>query len=74
MGMYKYTFLLRMTDTMTSLNIVLSSWNTLYNGSRKYVLQVQKIPTIFFHLSSLLESRNEETKAIESLAYHLKNP
>jgi hypothetical protein len=28
--MYIYTFLLRMTDTVTSQNIDLSSWNTLY--------------------------------------------
>jgi hypothetical protein len=28
--MYKYTFLLRMTDTMTSQNIKLSSWDILY--------------------------------------------
>jgi hypothetical protein len=27
-----YTFLLRMTDTMTSQNIKLSSWDTLYNA------------------------------------------
>jgi hypothetical protein len=32
--MYIYTFLLRMTDTMISQNIELSSWNTLY---RSYV-------------------------------------
>jgi hypothetical protein len=29
--MYIYSFLLRMTDTVTSQNIELSSWNTLYN-------------------------------------------
>jgi hypothetical protein len=29
--MYIYTFLLRMTDTMTSQNIDLFSWDTLYN-------------------------------------------
>jgi hypothetical protein len=28
--MYIYTFLLRMTDTVTSQNIDLSSWDTLY--------------------------------------------
>jgi hypothetical protein len=28
--MYIYSFLLRMTDTMTSQNIGLSSWDTLY--------------------------------------------
>jgi hypothetical protein len=28
---YIYTFLLRITDTMTSQNIDLSSWDTLYN-------------------------------------------
>jgi len=28
--MFIYTFLLRMTDTMTSQNIDLSSWDTLY--------------------------------------------
>jgi hypothetical protein len=28
--MYTYTFMLRMTDTMTSQNIDLSSWDTLY--------------------------------------------
>jgi hypothetical protein len=30
--MYIYTFLLRMTDTVTSQNIDLSSWDTLYKG------------------------------------------
>jgi hypothetical protein len=30
--MYIYIFLLRMTDTMTSQNTDLSSWNTLYTG------------------------------------------
>jgi hypothetical protein len=29
--MYVYTFLLRMTDTMTYRNIYLSSWDTLYS-------------------------------------------
>jgi len=29
--MYIYTILLRMTDTMTSQNIDLSSWDILYN-------------------------------------------
>jgi hypothetical protein len=29
--MFVYSFLLRMTDTMTSQKIVLSSWDTLYN-------------------------------------------
>jgi hypothetical protein len=29
--MYIYTFLLRMTDNMTSQNIDLSFWDTLYN-------------------------------------------
>jgi hypothetical protein len=28
--MYIYTFLLRMTNTMTSQNIDLSSWDTMY--------------------------------------------
>jgi hypothetical protein len=28
--MYKFTFLLRITDTMTSPNIDISSWDTLY--------------------------------------------
>jgi hypothetical protein len=32
--MYIYTFLLRMTDTMTSQNIDLSSWDTVYNKER----------------------------------------
>jgi hypothetical protein len=30
--MYIYTFLLRMTDTVTSKNIDLSSWDTLYSA------------------------------------------
>jgi hypothetical protein len=30
--MFVWSFLIRMTDTMTSQNIVLSSWDTLYNG------------------------------------------
>jgi hypothetical protein len=29
--MYIHTFMLTMTDTMTSKNVDLSSWNTLYN-------------------------------------------
>jgi hypothetical protein len=30
--MYIYNFMLRMTDTMTSQNIELSSWDTLYSA------------------------------------------
>jgi hypothetical protein len=30
-----YTFLLRMTDTMTSQNINLSTWDTLYSTADK---------------------------------------
>jgi hypothetical protein len=37
--MYIYTFLLRMTDTMTSQNIDLSSWDTPYNVEQ---LQLRK--------------------------------
>jgi hypothetical protein len=33
--MYTYTFLLRMADTVTSHNIVLSSWGTLYNKNTR---------------------------------------
>jgi hypothetical protein len=31
--MYIYTFLLRMTDTVTSQNIGLSSWGTMYSNT-----------------------------------------
>jgi hypothetical protein len=42
--MYIYTFLLRMTDTMTSQNIDLSSWDTLCNSlvECKITLQMRK--------------------------------
>jgi hypothetical protein len=33
--MYKYTYLLRMTDTMTSQNSDPSSWDTLYNSEKE---------------------------------------
>jgi hypothetical protein len=33
------SFLLRMTDTMTSQNIALSSWDTLYKVNRPGVAQ-----------------------------------
>jgi hypothetical protein len=32
--MYIHTFLFKMTDTMTSQNVDLSSWNTLYSVER----------------------------------------
>jgi hypothetical protein len=32
---YIYTFLLRLADTMTSRNIDLSSWDTLYKKTNK---------------------------------------
>jgi hypothetical protein len=38
--MFKKSFLLRMTDTMTSQNIVLSSWDTLYIIYIKCVLYI----------------------------------
>jgi hypothetical protein len=35
--MYIYTFLLRMTDTMTSQNTDISSWDTLYTDAAEYL-------------------------------------
>jgi hypothetical protein len=35
--MYAYTFLLRMSDTMTSHNIDLSSWDTLYSLDNRMI-------------------------------------
>jgi hypothetical protein len=40
--MYVYSFLLRMTDTMTCQSTVLSSWDTLYaHYSKSYFKKVQ---------------------------------
>jgi hypothetical protein len=39
--MYIYTFFLRMTDAMTSQNIDLSSWDTLY--MQRVILHVQEV-------------------------------
>jgi hypothetical protein len=36
--MYIYIFLLRMTDTVTSQNVDLSSWDTLYSVVNGYVI------------------------------------
>jgi hypothetical protein len=60
--MHIYTFLLRMTDTMTSQNIDLSSWDTLYNSiyvcSCKSELNIHKThcaePQNVFPLNSIL--------------------
>jgi len=43
--MYMYNFLLRMTDTMTSQNIDISSWDTLYMHS-KIVLSYSSIHSV----------------------------
>jgi hypothetical protein len=41
--MYIYTFLLKMPDTITSQNIHLSSWDTLYIKLRVFQNEVRKL-------------------------------
>jgi hypothetical protein len=40
--MHIYTFLLRMTDTVTSQNTDLSSWDTPYNLDTEIVFHIRK--------------------------------
>jgi hypothetical protein len=39
--MFIQIFLLRMTDTITSQNIYLSSWDTLYKKKKEYTTEYQ---------------------------------
>jgi hypothetical protein len=50
--MYIYTFLFRMTDTMTSQNIDLSSWDTLYSCRENFK---SYRPTLPIRLNNLKE-------------------
>jgi hypothetical protein len=60
--MYIYTFLLRMTDTMTSLNIDISSWDTCI--ACKYInrsgASVTVHPSAYQEDKALLEWRVSE--------------
>jgi hypothetical protein len=50
--MYIYTFLLRTTDTITSQNIDISSWNTLYS---QMCTDVSEKPYLSYQMLGLTE-------------------
>jgi hypothetical protein len=65
--MYIYTFLLRMTDTVTSQNIDVSSWDTLYKYhfvSKGYCGKRKRAYTILHFLS---RSYNTESSIVQSV-------
>jgi hypothetical protein len=52
--MFVISFLLRMTETMTSQNIVLSSWDTLY-----IVNEIRSVGAESFHGDGQTDRNNE---------------
>jgi hypothetical protein len=67
--MYIYTFLLRMTDTVTSQNIALSSWDILYISINHLQVKVRKqlcLTNLALHHEGVWESGCIDTRFFTS--------
>ena len=73
--MYIHTFLLRMTDTVTSQNIDISSWDILYIGNKSFerVQHFKYFGTYLMNQNSVREEIKCRLQSGNACYYSLQN-